>query len=144
MARVNHQAHGPADRREQIGARELEKMASFLRDVPVLSGLQHGSISFIHFLGAHSLEISASSSGPLTADVSEDADTTGATISGIADVPSGATVKLRDDATDQQIDLRTRPFSINATSRLGGDHRRDHPPAATDTRAPHVIHEIGY
>jgi len=82
-----------------------------------------GSMSFVHFLGAHSLEVSSSNTGSLTADVTEDVDAAGATISGKADVPSGATVKLRDDATDQQIDLRNGEFSINTTSLSRAAHR---------------------
>jgi hypothetical protein len=79
-----------------------------------------GALSFIHFLGGHSFELSASGSGSLTADATEDVQAAGGTITGVADVPSGATVKLRDDVTNQLIDLPNGPFSINSGAGLSG------------------------
>jgi hypothetical protein len=65
-------------------------------------------LSLIQFLTNYAVEVSAASSGSLTANVAEDVIVSGNTLSGDATVPSGALVKLQNGTTDQTIDLPRR------------------------------------
>jgi hypothetical protein len=71
-----------------------------------------GSMSFVHFFSNHFLEVAASHNTVLTADINETVLTDGPEITGNADIPSGASLKVLPPGSDELIDVPNEHFSI--------------------------------
>ncbi len=71
-----------------------------------------GSMAFVHFLSNHSLEVQSSHNSVLTADVNETVVIDAPAITGDADIPSGASVKVLPPDSDTFVDLSQGHFSI--------------------------------
>jgi hypothetical protein len=78
-----------------------------------------GSMSFVHFFSNHILEVASSHNTVLTADINETVLVNGPEITGDADIPSGASLKVLPPGSDELIDVPNGHFSI-PTGQLTG------------------------
>jgi hypothetical protein len=98
---------------------------------------RHGGFRTVAFQRKYAVSVDAAASrAALYGNVPEEAGVSGSAITGTADVPAGATVKLVNVTSDQTSDLPSGPFTIDTrrtTLRGGSGHERGERPVPGNT-----------